>query len=56
MLTATIEQYSYTGARFEYQLAVGDLRVHAENAERHTGREINLLIRPQDCLLYPQAN
>ncbi|MFE9727896.1 ABC transporter ATP-binding protein [Streptomyces sp. NPDC005794] len=53
VLKATIEQCSYTGARFEYQLAIGDLRIHAESAERHTGHEINLLIRPQDCLLYP---
>lgn len=50
---ARIEQCSYTGARFEYELSVGDLRVHAESPVRHTDGEINLIIRPDDCLLFP---
>lgn len=55
VLPARIKQCSYTGARFEYQLAVGDLDIHAESPVRHEGQEINLLIRPEDCLLYPVA-
>ncbi|MGW3563863.1 ABC transporter ATP-binding protein [Streptomyces sp. NPDC000941] len=55
VLRAEIRQCSYTGARFEYQLAVGDLDIHAESSIRHEGHEINLLIRPEDCLLYPVA-
>ncbi|MEW1999066.1 ABC transporter ATP-binding protein [Streptomyces coelicoflavus] len=55
VLRARIEQCSYTGARFEYELSLGDLRVHAESPVQHTGREINLLIRPDDCLLYPET-
>ncbi|MEU6676461.1 ABC transporter ATP-binding protein [Streptomyces sp. NPDC046925] len=55
VLRATIKQCSYTGARFEYQLSIGGLDVHAESAVRHTGEEINVLIRPEDCLLYPAA-
>ncbi|WP_063733121.1 ABC transporter ATP-binding protein [Streptomyces sp. RTd22] len=55
VLRARIEQCSYTGARFEYVLTIGDLRVHAESAVRHTGPEISLVIRPEDCLLYPRA-
>ncbi|MCL8012145.1 ABC transporter ATP-binding protein [Streptomyces sp. AS02] len=53
VLRATIKQCSYTGARFDYQLTVGDLEVHAESPVRHQGEEINLMIRPEDCLLYP---
>ncbi|MFE1142776.1 TOBE domain-containing protein [Streptomyces rochei] len=53
VLRARIEQCSYTGARFEYELSVGDLRVHAESPVRHTDGEINLIIRPDDCLLFP---
>ncbi|MEU7212622.1 ABC transporter ATP-binding protein [Streptomyces sp. NPDC044989] len=55
VLRARIEQCSYTGARFEYELSIGDVRVHAESPVRHTDHEINLLIRPEDCLLYPTA-
>ncbi|MFG3246250.1 TOBE domain-containing protein [Streptomyces sp. NPDC048187] len=55
VLRARIEQCSYTGARFEYELSLGDLRVHAESPVQHTSREINLLIRPDDCLLYPET-
>ncbi|MFF7656657.1 ABC transporter ATP-binding protein [Streptomyces sp. NPDC007983] len=55
VLRATIKQCFYTGARFEYQLSVGDLDLHAESPVRHTGQEINLLIHPEDCLLYPAA-
>ncbi|MFI1727825.1 hypothetical protein ACH40E_00985 [Streptomyces acidicola] len=55
VLRAKIKQCSYTGARFEYQLAVGDLGIHAESTVRLEGEEINLLIRPEDCLLYPAA-
>ncbi|MFJ7998156.1 ABC transporter ATP-binding protein [Streptomyces sp. NPDC096310] len=55
VLRAKIKQCSYTGARFEYELTVGDLAIHAESPVRHTGQEINLLIRPEDCLLYPTA-
>ncbi|WP_338123222.1 TOBE domain-containing protein [Streptomyces rochei] len=53
VLRARIEQCSYTGARFEYELSVGGLRVHAESPVRHTDGEINLIIRPDDCLLFP---
>ncbi len=53
VLRARIEQCSYTGARFEYELSIGDLRVHAESPVRHTDGEINLIIRPDDCLLFP---
>ncbi|WP_446464933.1 hypothetical protein [Streptomyces sp. BRA346] len=42
VLRARIEQCSYTGARFEYHLAIGDLRVRAESAVRHAGPEISL--------------
>ncbi|MEV6589064.1 ABC transporter ATP-binding protein [Streptomyces acidicola] len=55
VLQAKIKQCSYTGARFEYELTLGDLSVHAESPVRHEGEEINLLIRPEDCLLYPAA-
>ncbi|MEU0303116.1 ABC transporter ATP-binding protein [Streptomyces sp. NPDC006175] len=55
VLRARIEQCSYTGARFEYELSVGGLRVHAESPVRHADGEITLLIRPEDCLLYPAA-
>ncbi|MDX3398033.1 MULTISPECIES: ABC transporter ATP-binding protein [Streptomyces] len=53
VLRARIEQCSYTGARFEYELSIGDVRVHAESPVRHTDGEINLIIRPDDCLLFP---
>ncbi|NEC36397.1 ABC transporter ATP-binding protein [Streptomyces rubrogriseus] len=53
VLRARIEQCSYTGARFEYELSIGDLRVHAESPVRHTDGEIDLIIRPDDCLLFP---
>ncbi|MEU7467479.1 TOBE domain-containing protein [Streptomyces sp. NPDC044984] len=55
ILRARIDQCSYTGARFEYELSLGDLRIHTESPIQHTGREINLLIRPDDCLLYPET-
>ncbi|MGQ5598135.1 ABC transporter ATP-binding protein [Streptomyces sp. ESR1.13] len=53
VLRARIEQCSYTGARFEYELSIGDLRVHAESPVRHTDGEIDLIVRPDDCLLFP---
>ncbi|MFD7503461.1 hypothetical protein [Streptomyces sp. NPDC059850] len=37
------------------ELSLGDLRVHAESAVRHTGPGISLPIRPEDCLLYPRT-
>ncbi|UNZ18220.1 ABC transporter ATP-binding protein [Streptomyces sp. 891-h] len=55
VLRAKVEQCSYTGARFEYELTVGDLRIHAESPVRHTDGDLSLLIRPEDCLLYPAA-
>ncbi|MFE6630661.1 TOBE domain-containing protein [Streptomyces rochei] len=56
VLRARIEQCSYTGARFEYELSVGGLRVHAERPARHTEGETNLIIRPNDCLLAPRTS
>ncbi|MEU3855144.1 ABC transporter ATP-binding protein [Streptomyces sp. NPDC029554] len=53
VLKATVKHCSYTGARFEYQLSLGGLDIIAESPIRHEGEEINLLIRPEDCLLYP---
>ncbi|MGY0490010.1 aconitase family protein [Streptomyces sp. WG-D5] len=53
VLSARIEQCSYTGARFEYELSVDGLRLRAESPVRHEGDTLNLLIRPEDCLLYP---
>ncbi|MFF0589241.1 TOBE domain-containing protein [Streptomyces sp. NPDC003781] len=53
VLRARIEQCSYTGARFEHELSVGDLRVHAESPVQHTDGEIDLIIRPDDCLPFP---
>ncbi|MFB6672109.1 ABC transporter ATP-binding protein [Streptomyces sp. NPDC056390] len=55
VLPAKIKQCSYTGARFEYELSVGGMDIHAEGPVRHQGDDINLLIRPEDCLLYPAA-
>ncbi|WP_217567235.1 ABC transporter ATP-binding protein [Streptomyces sp. GbtcB7] len=55
VLEAKIAQCSYTGARFEYELTVGGLTLQAESEVRYTGSEISLLIRPEDCLLYPAA-
>ncbi|NUP24292.1 MAG: TOBE domain-containing protein, partial [Streptomyces sp.] len=56
VLRAKIKQCSYTGARFEYALCVDGLDLTAESPIRHEGEEINLLIRPEDCLLYPAAD
>lgn len=36
---ARIEQCSYTGARFEYELSIGDLRVPAESPAAHGRRD-----------------
>ncbi|MGP3769645.1 ABC transporter ATP-binding protein [Streptomyces sp. SDT5-1] len=55
VLPARIEQCSYTGARFEYQLSVDGLTLHAESPARHEGDTVDLMIRPEDCLLYPEA-
>ncbi|MDT0318642.1 ABC transporter ATP-binding protein [Streptomyces millisiae] len=52
VLRAYITQRSYTGARFEYELTLGDLTLQAESAISYDAREINLLIRPEDCHLY----
>ncbi|QLH19253.1 hypothetical protein [Streptomyces sp. Rer75] len=53
LLDGRIDEESPTDAKT--QLAIGDLRVHAESAVRHTGPEISLVIRPEDCLLYPRT-
>ncbi|GAB2893038.1 ABC transporter ATP-binding protein [Streptomyces mayteni] len=55
VLRATVTQRSYTGARFEYELAVGELTVQAESPVAYDAREVNLLIRPEDCFLYLAA-
>ncbi|WP_320775964.1 ABC transporter ATP-binding protein [Streptomyces sp. CRN 30] len=53
VLRARITERSYTGARFEYQIQLGELTVQAESPVRYTDQEINLVVRPEDCLLYP---
>ncbi|MEB3962662.1 TOBE domain-containing protein [Streptomyces kunmingensis] len=55
VLRAEVKQCSYTGARYEYELAVDDLLVTAESPVRHEDAEVNLLIRAEDCLVYPAA-
>lgn len=41
--------------RSEYEPGGGAPRVPSESPVRRTGGEIDLLIRPEDCLLYPVA-
>lgn len=54
-LRARSTQCSSTGARSEYELGAGGLRLHSGSPVRRTGGEIGLPIRPGACLPCPAA-
>ena len=53
VLSARLVQRSYVGARFEYQLRVGEAVVRAESAVPFETGELSLTVPPEACLLYP---
>ncbi|MEU6644035.1 ABC transporter ATP-binding protein [Saccharomonospora sp. NPDC046836] len=44
---------AYIGARFEHEIAVGDLVLHADSDTPGTTDEVGLLLDPATCLIYP---
>jgi iron(III) transport system ATP-binding protein len=52
-LTGRVLTTAYIGARFEHEIAVGDLVLHADSAVAGTTGEVGLLLDPGACLVYP---
>jgi iron(III) transport system ATP-binding protein len=52
VLTGQVLTTAYVGARFEHEIAVGDLVLHADSAIPNTTGEVGLALDPDTCLVF----
>jgi iron(III) transport system ATP-binding protein len=53
VVTGRVLTTAYIGARYEHEIAVGNLVLHADSAVPGTTGEVGLLLDPATCLVYP---
>jgi iron(III) transport system ATP-binding protein len=53
VIKARVVQSAYIGARYEYELALGDQLIYAESSRGDLVDEAHVVLNPQDCLVYP---
>ncbi|MXN17932.1 ATP-binding cassette domain-containing protein [Pseudooceanicola sp. GBMRC 2024] len=52
-LSLTLRGKAYVGARFEYELGLGDQVLHAESEANLPGPQVDVILPAEACLLFP---